>query len=80
MARMDKSEMAEFFVRELETGIGDTGIRCGFIGEIGINEGFPEGDRRSLAAAAIAQRQTGAAHPHPPAGAGALGGRDVPHH
>lgn len=61
MACMDKSEMAEFFVRELETGIGDTGIRCGFIGEIGINEGFPEGDRRSLAAAAIAQRQTGAA-------------------
>ena len=38
MARMDKDEMAEFFVRELETGIGDTGIRCGFIGEIGIND------------------------------------------
>lgn len=57
---MDVDTMAQVFIDEIKTGIGDTGIRCGFIGEIGISEPFPEGDRRSLAAAAIAQRETGA--------------------
>ena len=61
MNQMDAETMAELFIREIQVGIQDTDIRCGFIGEIGLNEGFPEGDRRSLAAAAIAQSQTGAA-------------------
>lgn len=61
MDRMDADEMAGLFVEELRNGIRGTDVRCGFIGEIGINEGFPASDRRSLAAAAIAQRETGAA-------------------
>ncbi len=61
IGRMDADEMAALIGKELREGIGDTGIRCGFIGEIGISEGFPQGDRRSLAAAAKAQKETGAA-------------------
>lgn len=61
LAAMDAAQMAALFVRELREGIDQTGIRCGFLGEIGVSEGLPPGDRRSLAAAAMAQRETGAA-------------------
>ena len=58
--RLNQDQMAERFIKEITTGIDDTGIQGGFIGEIGINEGLEDGDRRTLAAAAIASRKTGA--------------------
>lgn len=46
---------AALFVRELTEGVGDTGIRAGVIGEIGVSEAFPECEQESLAAAVRAQ-------------------------
>jgi len=59
--KLDTDKLAELFIKEIKEGIGDTGIHCGFIGEIGINEGLPQRSVRSLEAAAIAQKETGAA-------------------
>ncbi len=55
------AEKASLFVRELTEGVGDTGIKAGFIGEIGVSEGVPECEEGSLAAAGRAQSETGAA-------------------
>ena len=53
-------EMEENIVREIEVGIGNTGIKAGIIGEIGVNfEMFPF-ERKSLIAACRAQKRTGA--------------------
>ena len=61
IAKLDVDKLAELFIKEIYEGIGNTGIKCGFIGEIGIDGGLPERSVRSLAAAAIAQKETGAA-------------------
>lgn len=42
-------------VAELEHGVGDTGIRPGMIGEIGVSPAFTDAERGSLRAAAQAQ-------------------------
>lgn len=53
-------EMEENIVREIEVGIGNTGIKAGIIGEIGVNfEMFPF-ERKSLIAACRAQKRTNA--------------------
>lgn len=57
---MDPDQMAELFIKEICQGVDDTGIRCGFIGEIGVDGGMPEQSVRSLSAAAKAQKATGA--------------------
>ena len=53
-------EMEEDIVRNLTVGIGHTGIKAGYIGEIGINWDMPEFEVRSLTAACRAQKRTGA--------------------
>lgn len=58
---MDVDTMAALLIREIRQGASQANVPCGFLGEIGISEGLPEGDRRSLAAAAVAQKETGAA-------------------
>lgn len=58
---MDADELAQVFIRELRQGVKDTDVKCGFIGEIGVDSGVPETSRLSLAAAAKAQKETGAA-------------------
>ena len=58
---MDADQLAQHMISEIRNGIGDTGVKCGFIGEIGMDGGIPETSQRSLAAAAIAQKETGAA-------------------
>lgn len=58
---MDVDKLAELFIKEIRTGIGETKIRCGFIGEIGIDVDVSEQSVRILSAAAIAQKETGAA-------------------
>ena len=61
LQEMDEDRLAELYVRELTEGVGDTGVKCGFIGEIGVLTADWEHTRRFLAAAAMAQKQTGAA-------------------
>ncbi|WP_116202949.1 phosphotriesterase family protein [Amycolatopsis circi] len=40
---------------ELDEGVGETGIRAGVIGEVGVSPLFTDGERASLRAAALAQ-------------------------
>ena len=58
---MSEEMIAEDIVRDVTVGVGNTGICAGLIGEIGIM-GWPmqESEKKSLHAAAIAQKQTGA--------------------
>lgn len=53
-------ELAEIMVREIEVGVRDTGVRAGFIGEIGTGRHFVKpAEERVFRAAAIAQQRTG---------------------
>ena len=56
---MNEDELADNIVKEIMEGIGDTGVRCGVIGEIGCSWPLTPIERRTLRAAGIAQRQTG---------------------
>ena len=56
---MSEDEMVDIMVKEIMEGIGDTGMRCGIIGEIGCSWPLTSFERRSLRAAARAQTQTG---------------------
>lgn len=55
----DEATLRELFIRELRQGVDDTGIRCGFVGEIGISERFTEAEHRCLRAGAQAAAETG---------------------
>ena len=52
--------MAREIVAELATGVGDTGVRAGFIGEIGTTWPWTANERKVVRAAVHAQRETGA--------------------
>lgn len=55
-------ELADILVKEIEVGVGDTGIRAGFIGEIGTGRhSILPGEERVFRAAALAQARTGVA-------------------
>jgi phosphotriesterase-related protein len=55
-------QLAEVLVREVERGVADTGIRAGFIGEIGTGRGaITPAEERVFRAAALAQARTGVA-------------------
>lgn len=55
-------ELSEIIVREIEVGVGDTGIRAGVIGEIGTGTGhILPAEERVFRAAAMAQQKTGVA-------------------
>jgi len=56
-----EEDIAEEFIRDITVGVGDTGIKAGIIGEIGISIPMREGERKVLRAAGIAQQETGAA-------------------
>jgi len=54
------NQLADILVREIEVGVGDTGIRAGFIGEIGTGRHFVKpAEERVFRAAALAQALTG---------------------
>jgi phosphotriesterase-related protein len=53
--------LADTIIGQLTEGAWGTGIRCGLIGEVGCSWPLTDFERRSLQAAAIAQRATGAA-------------------
>jgi len=55
-------ELAEVLVREIEVGVRDTGVRAGFIGEIGTGRHYIKpAEERVFRASAIAQQKTGVA-------------------
>ena len=55
-------DMADEIVRDVTVGVGDTGVRSGIIGEVGINgEPMTPNEIKSLQASARASRATGAA-------------------
>ncbi len=58
---LELDDLTDVLVRDLETGDPATGVRSGFIGEIGISETFTAAERKVLRAAARAQRATGVA-------------------
>ena len=58
---MNERQIADIMVKELTEGVDGTDIRAGYIGEIGISEVFDDKERKVLRAAAIAQKDTGAA-------------------
>ena len=60
VAEKTSRELAEILVREIEIGVGDTGIRAGFIGEIGTGRHYIKpAEERVFRAAALAQARTG---------------------
>jgi len=68
MSEKTVEEIADEIVTDVTKGVGDTGIKAGIIGEIGIDdiEKYPN-EEKSLRAAALAQKETGAPLTvHPP--------------
>jgi phosphotriesterase-related protein len=55
---MTVDDIADEIVREATVGIGDTGVRIGLIGEIGISGEFTPDEEKSLRGAARAQTRT----------------------
>ncbi|MFC1903591.1 phosphotriesterase [Chloroflexota bacterium] len=60
MSEKTEQEIAEEIVREITEGIDDTGIKAGIIGEVGCSWSLMDNERKSLRAAARAQKLTGA--------------------
>jgi len=60
MSSKKEEEITEEIVRDITEGVGNTGIRSGLIGEIGCSWPLHEHERKSLRAAARAQKRTGA--------------------
>jgi len=58
---LSEDEITEEIVRDIEEGVGTTGIRAGLIGEIGCTWPLSDNERKSLRASARAQKITGAA-------------------
>lgn len=59
---LNSNELADIVVREIEVGVGDTGIRAGIIGEIGTGRHhIVPAEERVFRASALAQQRTGIA-------------------
>ena len=52
--------ITEEIVRDIQIGVGDSGVRSGIIGEIGCSWPWTKDEQKSVAAAVAAQRATGA--------------------
>ena len=57
---MSVDDVTAQIVRDIEEGVGDTGVRSGIIGEIGCSWPWTPDERKSVTAAVAAQRETGA--------------------
>jgi phosphotriesterase-related protein len=55
-----EEQIAEEIVNDIVNGVNGTGIKAGLIGEIGCSCPWTENERKSVRAAAIAQKRTGA--------------------
>ena len=58
-AGMSVDDVADEIVRDATEGVGDTGVRSGIIGEIGVSADFTPAEQKSLRGASRAQRRTG---------------------
>ena len=56
-----EDELAQVMIADLTTGVGDTGVRAGIIGELGCSWPLTPNERKVLRAGALAQQETGAA-------------------
>jgi phosphotriesterase-related protein len=56
----DEESIAEEIIKDIREGVGSTGVRAGFIGEIGCSYPIADEERKCLRAAVAAQRETGA--------------------
>jgi phosphotriesterase-related protein len=54
-------DIAREMIADITTGVGDTGVRAGIIGELGCSWPLTDNERKVLRAGAWAQRETGAA-------------------
>lgn len=61
MDRRTVDDIAREIAQDLCVGVGDTGVRAGFIGEIGTTWPWAENEKKVVRAAVAAQRDTGAA-------------------
>lgn len=60
VAEKSSRELADILVSEIESGVGNTGIRAGFIGEIGTGRHYIKpAEERVFRASALAQARTG---------------------
>ena len=60
MDTRSEDDIFEEIVRDVTEGVGETGVRSGFIGEIGLSWPIEANERKVLGAAVRAQRETGA--------------------
>jgi phosphotriesterase-related protein len=60
MDRRTVDDLARELIADVTSGVGDTGVRSGLIGEIGTTYPWTENERKVLRAAIVAQRETGA--------------------
>ena len=60
MSNLSEADIAQQIADEVLTGVGDTGVKAGIIGEIGCTWPLADSERKVLRAAAAAQRETGA--------------------
>jgi phosphotriesterase-related protein len=60
MDRTTVDDLAREMIADVTTGVGETGVRAGLLGEIGTTSPWTENEKKVLRAAVIAQRATGA--------------------
>jgi len=60
MDRRGVDELTREIIADVTTGVGDTGVRAGLIGEIGTTAPWTDNEKKVLRAAIAAQRATGA--------------------
>ena len=61
MSDLSEDAITKEIVRDIEVGVGDTGIKAGLIGEVGCTYPWWDNEKKSLKAATEAQKETGAA-------------------
>src|SRR5262249_22450257 len=61
VASLSEAELTDRLVRDIEQGIGGTGVRPGIIGEIGTSNPIKPDEQKVLRVAAAAQEKTGLA-------------------
>lgn len=67
VSALTETQLCDLIIRDLTVGVGDTSVRAGIIGEIGLTPALREDELRLLRACAVAQHQTGAPLTiHPP--------------
>ena len=60
MAERTVDSIAEEIVRDINVGVGETGVKSGIIGEVGCSYPLHPQEKKSLFAAGMAQKETGA--------------------